>query len=106
MLAKPSAPCHRSWSRRWCSTARISGDSCEADVAQVLIPELRLGDAVIMDKLSIQKRAAVNESSEAVGASLRFLGPYSPDFNSVEKVFSQLKPILPNLGERTWSALP
>ena len=69
----------------------INGDWFEAYVAQVLVPELRPGDIVIMDNLSSHKRAAVRERIEAVGATLRFLPPYSPDFNPIEKAFARLK---------------
>ena len=65
------------------------GDWFEAYVAQVLIPELRPGDVVIMDNLSSHKRASVREKIEAVGAALRFLPPYSPDFNPIEKARSR-----------------
>lgn len=59
----------------------INGDWFEAYVTQVLVPELRPGDVVIMDNLSSHKRASVRERIEAAGATLRFLPPYSPDFN-------------------------
>jgi hypothetical protein len=59
----------------------INGEWFEAYVAQVLVPELRPGDVVIMDNLSSHKRASVRERIEAAGASLLFLPPYSPDFN-------------------------
>ena len=58
------------------------------------MPELRPGDMDIMDNLSSHKRAAVKEMIEAVGASLLFLPPYSPDFNPIEKAFSRLKAML------------
>ncbi|MBB3938434.1 transposase [Novosphingobium fluoreni] len=77
----------------------INGDWFEAYVAQVLVPELRPGDVVIMDNLSSHKRAAVKERIEAAGATLRFLPPYSPDFNSIEKAFSRLKALLRKAGE-------
>lgn len=67
----------------------INGDWFEGYVAQALVPELRPGDVVIMDNLSSHKRAAVKERIEAAGATLRFLPPYSPDFNPIEKVFSR-----------------
>jgi len=69
----------------------INGDWFEAYVTQVLVPELKSGDVVIMDNLSSHKRAAVKEKIEAAGATLRFLPPYSPDFNPIEKAFSRLK---------------
>jgi len=74
-------------------------------VTHVLIPELRPGDVVIMDNLSGHKRAAVRERIEAVGATLRFLPPYMPNFNTIEKAFSRLKAILRKAGERTVSGL-
>ncbi|MFN4019658.1 MAG: IS630 family transposase [Erythrobacter sp.] len=79
----------------------INGDWFEAYVTQVLVPELHPGDIVIMDNLSSHKRAAVKERIEAAGATLRFLPPYSPDFNPIEKAFSRLKAMLRKAGERT-----
>ena len=81
----------------------INGDWFEAYVTQVLIPELRPGDVVIMDNLSSHKRTSVRDRIEQAGASLRFLPPYSPDFNPIEKAFSKLKAMLRRIGERTVS---
>ena len=81
----------------------INGDWFEAYVTQVHIPELRPGDVVIMDNLSSHKRASVRDRIEMVGATLRFLPPYSPDFNPIEKAFSRLKAMLRKAGERTVS---
>ncbi|MYL99554.1 IS630 family transposase [Novosphingobium sp. FGD1] len=83
----------------------INGDWFEAYVAQVLVPELRPGDVVIMDNLSSHKRASMQVLIEAAGATLRFLPPYSPDFNPIEKAFSRLKAMLRKAGERTVSGL-
>jgi len=83
----------------------INGDWFEAYVTQVLIPELRPGDVVIMDNLSSHKRASVRERIEAAGATLRFLPPYSHDFNPIEKAFSRLKAMLRKAGERTVTSL-
>jgi transposase len=83
----------------------INGDWFEAYVTQVLVPELRPDDVVIMDNLSSHKRAWVREKIEAAGAALRFLPPYSPDFNPIEKAFSRLKAMLRKIGERTVSGL-
>ncbi|WP_156804368.1 IS630 family transposase, partial [Sphingomonas sp. ATCC 31555] len=83
----------------------INGDWFEAYVAQVLVPTLRPGDIVIMDNLSSHKRPAVQHRIEAAGATLRFLPPYSPDFNPIEKAFARLKAMLRKAGERTVSGL-
>ena len=58
-----------------------------------------------MDNLSSHKRASVQTLIEAAGASLRFLPPYSPDFNPIEMAFSKLKAVLRGKAERTVSAL-
>ena len=58
-----------------------------------------------MDNLSSHKRIAVRQRIEAAGASLRFLPPYSPDFNPIEKAFARLKALLRKAAERTVSGL-
>ena len=83
----------------------INGEWFEAYVGQVLAPELRRGDIVIMDNLSSHKRASVRTLIEAAGATLLFLPPYSPDFNPIEKAFARLKAMLRKAAERTVSGL-
>ena len=83
----------------------VNGEWFEAYVAQVLVPELKPGDIVVMDNLSRHKRVAVRERIEAAGASLPFLPPYSPDFNSIEKAFAKLKALLRKAAERTVAGL-
>lgn len=83
----------------------INGDWFEAYVVQVLVPELRPGEVVIMDNLSSHKRPAVRDRIEAARATLRFLPPYSPDFNPIEEAFSRLKAMLRKAGERTVNGL-
>jgi transposase len=68
-----------------------NGDWFEAHVTLVLVPELRPGDIVIMAQFSNHKRAAVKEKTEAVGATLRFLRPYSSDLNQIERAFPRRK---------------
>ena len=57
----------------------ITGELFLAYVEQVLVPTLKPGDIVIMDNLRVHKIAAVREASEAAGAKLLFIPPYSPD---------------------------
>ena len=83
----------------------INRDAFEADVAQVLAPELRAGDIVVMDNLSSHKGPRVRELIEAVGASLLYLPPYSPDFNPIENAFAKLKALLRKAAERTIEGL-
>jgi transposase len=65
-----------------------------AYVEQVLVPTLRVGDVVILDNLATHKQPAVQTAIEGVGARLRFLPPYSPDFNPIEMAFAKLKAFL------------
>jgi transposase len=83
----------------------INGHAFQAYVDQVLVPELRPGDIVIMDNLGSHKGSAVRAAIEAVGAMLLYLPPYSPDFNPIENAFSKLKALLRKAAERTVNAL-
>ena len=67
----------------------INGRAFQAYVDQVLAPELRPGDIVIMDNLPAHKVAGVRAAIEAAGARLLYLPPYSPDFNPIENAFSK-----------------
>lgn len=72
----------------------IDNDTFLAYVEQVLAPSLRPGDVVVLDNLAVHKQPAVRTAIEAVGADLRFLPPYSPDFNPIEQAFAKLKGFL------------
>jgi transposase len=76
-----------------------------AYVRQVLAPQLRRGDIVIMDNLQPHKAAGVRETIEGVGATLLYLPPYSPDFNPIENLWSKLKAYLRSVGARTFDTL-
>jgi transposase len=65
-----------------------------AYVEQVLVPTLRRGDVVVLDNLAAHKQPDVRRVIEAAGAQLRFLPPYSPDFNPIELAFAKLKAFL------------
>ena len=58
-----------------------------------------------MDNLSSHKRATARERIEAADATQHFLPSYSPDFNLIENVFSRLKAVLREIGERAVSGL-
>ena len=45
------------------------------------------------------------EAIRAVGASLLYLPPYSPDLNPIEQLFAKLKALLRKAGARTKEAL-
>ena len=83
----------------------INRDAFEAYVEQILVRDLGPGDVVIMDNLSSHKGPRVRALIEAAGATVRFLPPYSPDFNPIENAFSKLKAMLRNAADRTVAAL-
>ncbi|UPU01647.1 IS630 family transposase (plasmid) [Bradyrhizobium barranii subsp. apii] len=87
----------------------MDGDAFLAYVEQLLAPSLRPGDTVIMDNLPAHKVHGVREAIQAVGASLLYLPPYSPDFDPIEMAFSKLKALLRAAAARTmpdlWQAI-
>jgi transposase len=83
----------------------INGRSFTAYVEQVLVPSLRPGDIVVLDNLGSHKGKAARDAIERAGAELRFLPPYSPDFNPIEQVFAKLKTLLRHAAPRTRQAL-
>lgn len=87
----------------------MDGEAFLAYVKQLLAPSLRPGDTVIMDNLPAHKVHGVREAIQAVGASLLYLPPYSPDFNPIEMAFSKLKALLRAAAARTmpdlWQAI-
>ena len=87
----------------------MNGDAFMAYVQQVLVPTLAPGDLVVTDNLPAHRRAGVREAIEAAGARMRFLPPYSPDFNPLENAFAKLKAMLRKVAARTiddlWKAI-
>jgi len=79
----------------------MDGPSFIAYVEQILAPTLRKGDIVFMDNLRTHKIDGVRQALEAVGAKVRYLPAYSPDFNPIEMAFSKLKTALRRGAART-----
>ena len=80
-----------------------------ACVEQVPVPALEPGDIVVMDNLACHRSATVRDAIHSAGAELRFLPPYSPDFNPIEMAFSKLKASLKRRAARSvnelWDAI-
>ena len=79
----------------------INAASFEEWVEKCLVPTLSKGDIVVMDNLSSHKGPRVEQLIKAAGAELRYLPPYSPDMNPIEKAYSKLKAFLRKIAERT-----
>lgn len=74
-------------------------------IEKVLLPTLRPGDLVIMDRLGAHRSPIIAELLSTVGAAPIYLPPYSPDFNPIELCFSKFKTWLRTQGARTKETL-
>ena len=87
----------------------MHGAAFLAYVEKMLVPILKPGDIVVMDNLPAHRSVAAREAIQRAGAELRFLPPYSPDFNPIEMAFSKLKASLKRRAARTipelWDAI-
>jgi transposase len=72
----------------------IDSPSFLSYVEQVPVPTLHAGDVVVLDNLAAHRQPEVRTAIERVGAHIRFLPPYSPDFNPIELAFAKLKAFL------------
>ena len=83
----------------------MDGDMFTAYAQTILAPTLSEGDIVILDNLPAHKVSGARMAIEAVGATMLFLPPYSPDFNPIEQAFSKIKSILRKAAARTVDTL-
>jgi len=90
-----------------CMTIQDATDSevFRAYVQHVLLPTLKPGDVVILDNLSPHKHPETTRLIEQAGARVRYLPPYSPDLNPIEKMWSKVKAALRSAKARTQTAL-
>jgi len=89
----------------WLFEGAMDGEMFLAWVVQGLVPTLQKGDLVIMDNLATHKVQGIAEAIEQAGARLRYLPPYSPDFNPIENMWSKIKQALRSANPRTASEL-
>jgi transposase len=83
----------------------MDGEAFRAWCEQMLAPNLRAGDIVIMDNLPAHKVGGVRAAIEARGAELLYLPPYSPDLNPIENAFAKLKAHVRKAAARTVDTL-
>ena len=89
----------------WLIDGAMDGPAFRTYVEQVLVPDLRKGDVVVMDNLPAHKVAGIREAIRAAGAGVLYLPAYSPDLNPIEQLFAKLKALLRKLGARSKQAL-
>ena len=79
----------------------VDAEVFTAYLEQVLCPQLREGDTLILDNLSTHKIQNVRQLLSSRGIGLRYLPPYSPDLNPIEQAFAKLKAHLRQAAART-----
>jgi transposase len=83
----------------------MNADRFEQWVRRRLVPRLRRGDIVVLDNLGAHKARSVRDLIEQAGATVRFLPPYSYDFNPIESGWALIKKRLRAVAPRTAQAL-
>lgn len=83
----------------------LNSDSFLVFIEQILLPQLWIGAIVVMDNLPVHYAGTAKSLIESVGASIKFLPPYSPDLSPIELCWSKLKGILRSAKTRTFDAL-
>jgi transposase len=77
----------------------------DAYLEQVLGPQLRRGDVVVLDNLGAHRASRIEEVAERRGAQVLWLAPYSPDFSPIEQCWSKIKAFLRGAKARTGKEL-
>ena len=65
-----------------------------AFLEQLLVPQLQVGDIVVMDNCRVHRSAWVVPLLEAVGAHVLYLPTYSPDLSPIENYWGKIKEFL------------
>jgi transposase len=76
-----------------------------AFLREVLLPQLRPGQILLLDNLKAHKVAGVADACAAAGVRLLYLPPYSPDLSPIEECWSKVKTLLRAKAARTLEAL-
>ena len=72
---------------------------------EVLVPELKPGDVVVMDNLGAHKPPVVTAMIEAAGATALFLPPCAPELNPIENAWSKMKNYVRSLAPQSLAEL-
>ncbi|ONK16444.1 transposase TRm2011, partial [Serratia sp. S119] len=83
----------------------INGERFRIYVQQVLVPELKAGDIVILDNLGSHKGQEIRAAIRKAVARLFFLPKYSPDLHPIENLFAKIQHWLRESQARTRYAI-
>jgi transposase len=79
----------------------MTADAFTTWVRRALAPRLKRGDIVLLDNLPAHRTPRARRLIEARGATLRFLPPYSYDFNPIEAAWGLVKKRIRSIAPRT-----
>jgi len=88
-----------------CFEGTLNRETFKTFLSQVLLPELKKDDVVIMDNASVHHHESIVQIIESKGARILYLPPYSPHLNPIENAWSKMKHLLRKLGTRTVEGL-
>lgn len=83
----------------------MNGQDFQQFLREELAPHLWEGAVVVMDNLPAHQVKGVIKIIEDAGASILYLSPYSPEFNPIEHLWSQLKIFLRKFSPKTEKAV-
>lgn len=72
---------------------------------EIVLPQTKRGDVVIMDNARIHKNSFDPQRFRRKGVQIKYLPPYSPDLNPIEKMWSKVKSILRKCQPRTFNEI-
>ncbi|WP_338140403.1 transposase [Candidatus Rhabdochlamydia porcellionis] len=75
----------------FCYTGTCNTQLFNMWLEQILIPELKPGQVVILDNASFHKSKESLEIIKRARCEVLFLPPYSPDLNPIEKFWAHFK---------------
>lgn len=77
----------------------------EAFLTEVLLPQLAPGTTIVMDNLGAHRAKRIRELLGAHNVKVRYMPPYSPEYNPIELWWHWLKDRLRTWGARSRAAL-
>lgn len=75
-------------------TGSIDHSAFDAFVNQMLLPQLRAGDVLLLDNLAAHHASAIEESAARAKAEVIWLPAYSPDFSPNENCWLKVKTLV------------
>ena len=95
--------------RGWVAALSFSGaldrEAFDAFVTELLVPQLRRSDVVLLDNLRVRHASDVEEAVRAAHARVLWLPSYSPDFSPLESCWSKVKAVVRGKEPRTAPSL-